>query len=310
MAVNWFDLISANSVTLQKSFQDKAEILEFLAGRLCQNPKLAACPKNVIHNALQEREQQSSTGLGGGIAVPHCGLKQAEGFALEIITLSDGVDFGAFDALPCNLIIAIVGPASERSQHVQILASLASGLQKVEELDALLRCTEPNRAMEILGRMFGEDFPKTPPQNEENPKENPSETLRHAESKKSKENHATHQSTKGTEFSRLSIFIQKERLFAQLLEEAVRASSGTLAVIEGHNIAEYLQRMPLYAYFLNAKKINRFFRCIEAIVPNAELGAVYAAVRRIDRNIEQKPGVLVFHQPIQGALGSLEMDAL
>ena len=288
MAVNWFDLISPNSVNLQKSFQDKEQILEFLASQLSQNPKLAACPKNEILAALQEREQQSSTGLGGGIAVPHCGLKQAEGFALEIITLSEAIDFGAFDALPCNLIVAIVGPASGRSQHVQILASLASGLQKVEELNALLHCCERDHAMAILGRMFGVDFQKEQSQD------------------KRKNQNSRSDNTEQSGQSRLSMFIQKERLFAPLLEEAVRASNGALAVIEGHNIAEYLQRMPLYAYFLNAKKINRFFRCIEAIVPNTELEAVYEAVRRIDPNIEQKPGVLVFDQPIQGALGSLD----
>ena len=295
MAANWLDLISANSVTLQKSFADKDELLKYLADRLSQNPKLAACPE--ILTALQERERQSSTGLGGGIAVPHCGLKRAEGFALEIITLAEGLDFGAFDALPCNLIIAIVGPISERGQHVQILASLASGLQKVEELNALLSCTERDDAMTILGRMF--DFP---PQKEENPKKKLSERQKPNEH----DNYAKHQ---GPELSRLSIFIQKERLFAPLLEEAVRASNGMLAVIEGHNIAEYLQRMPLYAYFLNAKKINRFFRCIEAIVPHDELNAVYKAVRRIDKKIENQPGVLVFDQPIYGMLGSLEIDA-
>ena len=134
---------------------DRGKILRYLVDRLSQNPKLLACLE--VLTILQERERQSSTGLGGGIAVPHCGLKRAEGFALEIITLAEGLDFGSFDALPCNLIIAIVGPASERSQHVQVLASLASGLQKIEELNALLRCTERDDAMAILGRML--DFP-------------------------------------------------------------------------------------------------------------------------------------------------------
>ena len=64
---------------------DKGKILRYLIDRLSQNPKLATCLE--VFTTLQKRERQSSTGLGGGIAVPHCGLKRAEGFALEIITL-------------------------------------------------------------------------------------------------------------------------------------------------------------------------------------------------------------------------------
>ena len=287
MAVDWLDLIQRNFVTLQKELSSKDELLEFLADQLSQSHKLSKCKRNDILRALKEREAQGSTALGGGIAAPHCSLKKADGFAIVLLTLAQGLDFGAFDSVPCNFIISIVGPEEERSQHVQILASLASGLQKVEEVQALLSCSNKDRGMEILGRIFSVDF--------------------QAGTGGSKSDRGqAYQAERNVEYSHLRLFIQKERFFVPLLEEVVRASGGAVTVVEGHNVAEYLQRMPLYAFILNDKKMNKFFRCIEAIVPNAELSSIYAAVRRIDKKVNKKPGILVFHQEVHGLLGSLD----
>ncbi len=284
MAVDWLDLIQADFVNIQKQFSSKEELLEFLAAQFSQSPKLSKCKPNDILHSLKEREAQSSTGLGGGVAAPHCGLKKADGFVIIILTLAQGLDFAAFDSLPCNLIIAIVGPLAERSQHVQILASLASGLQKEEEVQALSSCQEQNEGLQILGRMFSVDFL--------------------AGNSNVAEPNKTDSSKIG--FSRLTMLVQKEKFFVSLLEEAVRASESSVMVIEGHHVAEYLQRMPLYAFVLNNSKMNKFFRCIEAIVPNKELTSIYDTVRRIDKKIEKNPGLLVFHQEIHGMLGSLD----
>ncbi|WGK69673.1 PTS sugar transporter subunit IIA [Candidatus Haliotispira prima] len=300
MAVDWLDLIQADFVDLQKEFGSKDEILEFLADRFSQSHKLTKCNRDDILRALQGREAQGSTGLGGGIAVPHCGLKKATGFAVAIITLGGGgIDFRAFDSAPCNLIISIVGPEAERNHHVQILASLASGLQKAEEVQVLLGCSDKDQAMGILGSMFSVDFlaARSSPA--------PSVPVTHSAANQA-EGAFDSAVALACGFSRLSIFVQKEKFFARLLEEAVRASDGSVTVVEGHNIAEYLQRMPLYAYFLNDKKMNKFLRCIEAIVPTTELPAVYDTVQRIDKKIGKKPGILLFHQEIQGMLGSLD----
>ena len=288
MAVDWLDLIQTDFLNLQKQFGSKEELLEFLAAQFSQSSKLSKCKPNDIYQSLKEREVQSSTGLGSGIAAPHCGLKKAEGFAIIIVTLEQGLDFAAFDSLPCNLIISIVGPLAERSQHVQILASLASGLQKEEEVQALLNCREQNEGLQILGRMFSVDFLA----GQTNVATNAADSDGMASPK--------------IGFSRLTMLIQKEKFFISLLEEAVRASESSVTVIEGHHVAEYLQRMPLYAFVLNKNKMNKFFRCIEAIVPNKELPSIYDTVRRIDKKIEKKPGVLVFHQEIHGILGSLD----
>ncbi|MEM9424884.1 MAG: PTS sugar transporter subunit IIA [Spirochaetota bacterium] len=282
MAIDWLDLVQADFVHIQKDLQDKEELLEFLSDQFSRSPKLAKCKRADILGSLKGREEQGSTGLGGGIAAPHCGLKKADGFVISILTLARGIDFGAFDSIPCNFIIAIVGPEAERSQHVQILASLASGLQKVEEVEALLACRDPDLAMDILGRIFSVNFRS----------EHGSSSVR--------------QPCVDGEYSRLTIFIQKEKFFVPLLEEAVRASEGSVTVLEAHNVSGYLQRMPLYAFILNDKKMNHFFRCIEAIVPNTELASIYDTVRRIDKKIEKKPGILLFHQEIQGILGSLD----
>lgn len=78
-----------------------------------------------IFNALMAREQLGSTGLGKGIAIPHCRVPMCKDIMGMLITLEEPVDFDAVDGKPVDILFVLIVPEQEMDEHVRTLAGLA-----------------------------------------------------------------------------------------------------------------------------------------------------------------------------------------
>ncbi len=92
----------------------------------------AECPQlesAEVFSALMAREQLGTTGLGNGIAIPHCRLAQCDRVLGALITLDQGVDFDAIDSQPVDLLFVLIVPEGDDDAHVQALSEIASLFQ-------------------------------------------------------------------------------------------------------------------------------------------------------------------------------------
>ena len=80
---------------------------------------------NDIFNAIMAREQLGSTGLGNGIAVPHCRVPHCETIIGELITLENAIDFDAIDGKKVDLIFLLIVPEEKTDDHIKALGGLA-----------------------------------------------------------------------------------------------------------------------------------------------------------------------------------------
>lgn len=87
------------------------------------------------------RERLGSTGIGHGIAIPHCRFKTAGQTFAACITLEEPIDFDSVDSEPVNVIFAMLVPEDAEANHLQTLASIAESLQKPEYVTALRKST-------------------------------------------------------------------------------------------------------------------------------------------------------------------------
>ena len=78
-----------------------------------------------VFNALMAREQLGSTGLGSGIAIPHCRLDGCGDILGTLITLDTPVDFDAIDDKPVDLLFVLIVPNEKTDEHVRTLAGIA-----------------------------------------------------------------------------------------------------------------------------------------------------------------------------------------
>ena len=105
------------------SAKDRPGVLGELADRL-QKLGLIASSAEVAARLL-EREQLGSTGIGAGIAIPHCKVDQLRDPILAIGLAPAGVEFEAGDGLPVQLFFLLVSPSAAAAQHLQMLAAIS-----------------------------------------------------------------------------------------------------------------------------------------------------------------------------------------
>lgn len=86
---------------------------------------------------LLEREKLGSTGLGSGIAIPHCKLKGVSDVVLAVAICGAGVDFHSSDGIPVSVIFVILSPAELPALHLQALARISRALRRPGVADRL-----------------------------------------------------------------------------------------------------------------------------------------------------------------------------
>ena len=78
-----------------------------------------------LSRRLGERERLGSTGLGGGVAIPHCKTRDLADVLLAVGVSRKGIDFGAADGVPVTLVFLVVSPADAPGLHLQALARIS-----------------------------------------------------------------------------------------------------------------------------------------------------------------------------------------
>ncbi len=115
----------------------KPEALEQLAQCTAQAPEIT--DTTAFRNAIFEREQVSSTGIGKGVAVPHAKIESNNGFTICIGIARHGIEYDAIDDLPVHVLIMIAATDKERKTYLQVLATVANQLKQQSVYEQL--CT-------------------------------------------------------------------------------------------------------------------------------------------------------------------------
>ncbi|WP_096085257.1 PTS sugar transporter subunit IIA [Agaribacterium haliotis] len=130
----WINSVLSEELCLAKTqASSKKRVLDTLAQRLAEHYKLDA---SALFSQFVAREKLGSTGIGEGIAIPHCRF-DTDDVMLAIMTLDEGIDFDAVDQAPVDIIIAMVAPQNSEENHLERLAVLASALQTENYVEAL-----------------------------------------------------------------------------------------------------------------------------------------------------------------------------
>ena len=78
-----------------------------------------------VFNSMMAREHLGSTGLGDGIAIPHCRVPHCKEIIVALVTLVNPVDYDAIDNDPVDLLFVLIVPEQKTDEHIKTLAGLA-----------------------------------------------------------------------------------------------------------------------------------------------------------------------------------------
>ena len=120
------DLLAAESVCLNGSAKDKADVLNQMVDLMAASGKVSN--REVYLKAVFAREEEGTTGVGDGIAIPHGRCSGVNKPGLAAMVLPAGVEYKALDDEPVNLIFLIAAPEGAGSVHIDILSKLSTML--------------------------------------------------------------------------------------------------------------------------------------------------------------------------------------
>ncbi len=122
----------------------KKRVLEYLSGFLADGADTDA-----IYQNLLERERLGSTGIGDGVAVPHCRVKGCGEITGALLKLSDQVDFEAIDGEPVDLVFALIVPDEQNEEHLEALSAIAELMQEPTTRDELRGAHDHRRLYDL-----------------------------------------------------------------------------------------------------------------------------------------------------------------
>lgn len=127
---------------------NRQETLRALAGRVSERGLVAS--GDDLFQKLWEREQLGTTGIGAGIAIPHCKLPGLTRGIVAVGLLQGGVDFGAADGKPVQVLFLVVSPSGSPAEHLQILAALSRWVRADQHAEKILALRDPAAVYDLL----------------------------------------------------------------------------------------------------------------------------------------------------------------
>jgi len=111
---------------------------------------------NDVLKRLLEREAILSTGIGGGVAVPHAQIPGLGQLAMAASTHPDGIEYPTLDNQPVRLAFCLIGDSNTAADHLAGLARLARLARRNEILEELIQATSGEEFLAVLTRIEGE----------------------------------------------------------------------------------------------------------------------------------------------------------
>src|SRR6185503_5937110 len=141
------EFFSADAVKLELESTAKDDILKELISLLQLDEK----SESMLFKMLKRRENLGSTGIGRGIAIPHCRSLVVSKLRVAFGRKSDGVDFKAIDEKPVNFFFLIVAPPLEVSnQYLPVLGKIAQFSKESDVPSRLLTISQPKEFLALL----------------------------------------------------------------------------------------------------------------------------------------------------------------
>ena len=270
--MNLINALRTECVQANAARASRDEVLATIATLAKRSPALSNIDESAILKGLSDREELSTTGFGGGIAIPHCRLEGVDEFVVGVLSVPAGVEFAAMDDQPVKLFVFIVAPASESNAHIKVLSAISQVLNVPEHVEEMLAAP----TADVLAENFLRHV-----RDEADPKQHDSKNL-------------------------FRVQIQNEDLFHAVLKIFAGFNSSTVMVSEAEPAANYIQKMPLFAGFWSDKPSD-FCKVILATVDKRDTNETIRRVEQEVGSLDERDDILLTVQELFYCAGDLNV---
>jgi len=146
------DLLSPDRIKIPLQSGDKPGVIAELSEFLADGCELDSNGREEILRAVLAREEVLSTGIGGGLAIPHGRSEAIDQLVLVAGRTAEPIDFGALDGRPVQIILLLVGPESESDRHIKVLSRIGRLLRSKDVRNDLIAAESSAAFYDVLKR--------------------------------------------------------------------------------------------------------------------------------------------------------------
>ncbi len=156
MKLKFADFICFEAIIPRLKATDRNDVIAELVSALAGAGRLKNADCREVLKAVIERENEASTGIGKGVAVPHVKHSAVTDVVAAVGRSDIGVDFSSLDRQPVYSVILLISPANNPDRHLQAMESVFKHLQK-DKFRKFLRQSQTAKQIEELLREADED---------------------------------------------------------------------------------------------------------------------------------------------------------
>lgn len=272
--MNLFDITEESACAVNIPGTTRDAVLAEIGRIAARCPALRKVPETEIVARLLEREQQGSTGFGGGIAIPHARFKEATDFVFFIVTTRKGVAFEAIDGKKVRVFFVLLGPEERVRDHLKILATVSNIISHTNVARELTNATSPSALREVF---------LTKSRDNQQPR-------RQAKSKL------------------LILILYEEDYFYEILDYFLESGLDGATIIDSAGMGEFISKMPLFASyigFMNEQKNHS--RTLLVMVPEPQIDGIINGIEAITGDLDQKQGAMLITLDVAFSKGSMQI---
>ncbi len=139
------DVMDEDLIIFNENEMEKKDVLEKLTEHLCHHYGLDT---SLILQKILSREEAHSTGIGAGIAIPHCRLPDIDKIRASVLISSTPIEFQALDNKPVHIIFLFVSPLQSAQEHLKFLHFITT-FSRSELFDKALKTNSPDDFIDL-----------------------------------------------------------------------------------------------------------------------------------------------------------------
>lgn len=142
--------LKKNNILVKSSAKNRWEIIDEMVDVAVRNKEITSEDSQIIKNALTEREKSMSTGIGNGVAIPHCSTSKVSNIITVMALIPKGINFDSIDNEPVKIVILLIVPKDKLTQHIKTLANIAKMMSDASLREKILALKSADSIIKIL----------------------------------------------------------------------------------------------------------------------------------------------------------------
>ncbi len=144
------NFLKKECIACRMELKTKEELFKYIAENAEAN---AGIPEDSVLKSLLERETYGSTGIGKGVAVPHCRIKGSKNVVIQLISLAEPMPYGSADGEGVRLVFSLIVPEGNNLLYLKLISRISMLCNDEKMRESLVAAENPDEIIDLISNL-------------------------------------------------------------------------------------------------------------------------------------------------------------